>query len=93
MRKLEIIKLSQTEASTLAGEEKFGAANMETTDMMIEETDCVGNQRSEANSPLITSSPGGCKMEIHTFPSLKTERNKLRMPETKSEYHLDARNY
>lgn len=49
----------RTEASTFAGDDVFGSANKERTERSTEDTDCVGSQRSEASSPLISSSPGG----------------------------------
>lgn len=65
-----------TPASTFAGDWSFGSANMDITDINILSTVCMGNQRSDAFSYPHLSSPGSCKIEIHTFPSLSTEKAK-----------------
>ncbi len=35
---------------------------------------CVGFQRSAGLSPLMRSSPGGCRMEMHKLPSLTQQK-------------------
>lgn len=65
-------KFKLTEESTLAGELMLGSESMEITLNMTVVTVWVGNHRSSGNSPLIASSPGGCKMEMQTLPSLYT---------------------
>jgi hypothetical protein len=54
----------------LAGELIFGSLSIEMTESIIVDTVWVGNHRSSASSPLIKSSPGGWRIEIHTRPSL-----------------------
>jgi hypothetical protein len=58
-----------TDASTLAGEEKFGSDNRETTLNITVPGVWVGSQRSSGRSPLISSTPGGWRMEMQTRPS------------------------
>ena len=59
-----------TAASTLAGLSSLGSESMEMTDTMIDSTPKMGRQRSMAvSSGLCASSPGGCRMEMHTLPS------------------------
>mmetsp|Transcript_7607 Transcript_7607/g.28522 ORF Transcript_7607/g.28522 Transcript_7607/m.28522 type:complete len:84 (+) Transcript_7607:380-631(+) len=60
--------LYSTPASTFAGDEQFGSANIEMTDNRIVSGVWMGNQRSSGLSPLISSSPGGCKIEMQTSP-------------------------
>jgi len=57
------------EQSTLAGDCRFGSANMEITLKITFSTLCTGLQRSEACSYMVGSSPGVCNIEMHTFPS------------------------
>ena len=55
-------------ASTLAGEAQFGSDSIDITDSNICSMPIIGRHRSSAfSSP---SSPGGCRMEMHTLPSL-----------------------
>ena len=82
----DLLLRNKTPASTLAGEEQLGSFNKETTDNKMLSTDCVGFHLSSAFSPLITicyilstsiiyligSSPGACKIEIHSLPSVYT---------------------
>lgn len=43
-------------------------ANIDTTEINIFSTDWTGDQRSKLDSYILGSSPGGCKIEIHTSP-------------------------
>ena len=52
-----------------AGLSSFGLDSMEMIDSMIVSTVCTGDQRSFACSYPIGSSPGLCRMEMHTLPS------------------------
>ena len=62
--------LHMTAASMLAGDSSLGSESMDMTDTMIASTPKIGLQRSIADScGLCTSSPGGCKIEMHTLPS------------------------
>lgn len=62
-----------TAASILAGDESFGSVSIDMTDIMICSTPSIGRQRSSASSiGLWGSTPGGCKMEMHTLPSGNT---------------------
>lgn len=70
-----------TAASMLAGDSSLGSESMDMTDTIIASTPKIGLQRSIADScGLCTSSPGGCKIEMHTLPSsctvelIKSER-------------------
>ena len=59
-----------TAASILAGDSSFGSESIETTETMIPSTPRIGRQRSSAVScSLNLSSPGGCRIEMHTLPS------------------------
>ena len=58
-----------TPASTFAGEDKLGSARRDMTDKRIDSTVCVGFHRSAAVSPESGSSPGGCRIEMHSLPS------------------------
>lgn len=44
-------------------------ASIEITLRMTFSTLCTGLQRSEADSYMVGSSPGVCRMEMHTVPS------------------------
>jgi hypothetical protein len=61
-------EVQSTDASTLAGLSQFGSANIDTTDRRIFSTDWTGDHRSELDSYILGSSPGGCKIEMHTSP-------------------------
>lgn len=52
-----------------AGDSSLGELSMEMIDSMIVSTVCTGDQRSLACSYPIGSSPGECRMEMHTRPS------------------------
>ena len=55
--------------SNFIGFKMFLPASMEMTLRMTFSTLCTGLQRSDACSYCVGSSPGVCKMEIHTVPS------------------------
>lgn len=59
-----------TAASTFAGDSKLGSASMEITEMRMVSTVWTGSQRSAAFSYPYRSSPGSCRMEMHTLPTL-----------------------
>lgn len=61
--------VERTEASTFAGEDVLGALKSEMMLRRMVVTVWVGNQRSSGSSPLISSTPGGWRIDIHTFPS------------------------
>ena len=61
-----------TAASTFAGDSSFGSASIEMTLIRIVSTVWTGSHRSEACSYPYLSSPGSCRIEIHTLPSLST---------------------
>ena len=53
----------------MAEQEKDAPANMEMTLRMTFSTLWTGLQRSDADSYMVGSSPGACKMEMQTLPS------------------------
>lgn len=55
-------------ASTFAGLSSFGSANILITLIRIFSTLCIGLHRSDACSYWFGSSPGGCRIDIHTNP-------------------------
>ena len=58
------------EASMLAGELIFGDESIDTTDTKMDSMPMIGRQRSVAlSNSLYLSSPGGCRIEMHTLPS------------------------
>jgi len=58
-----------TAASILAGESSFGSESMEMTDTKMDSTPRIGRHRSSAVSCWFSwSSPGGCRIEMHTTP-------------------------
>ena len=65
-----ISSLNYIDASRFAGDSMFGSFNIEITLIKIASTPRMGLHLSSAVSyAFILSSPGGCKMEIHTLPS------------------------
>lgn len=59
-----------TAASMFAGLSSFGSESIEMTETTICSTPKMGRQRSMADSMgFVASSPGGCKIEMHTLPS------------------------
>jgi len=61
-----------TAASILAGLSSLGSDNMEMTEIKICSTPRIGLHRSSALScEFMASSPGGCRIEMHTRPSGK----------------------
>ena len=70
--------LHMTAASKLAGLSSLGSDNIEITETMMDSTPRMGRHRSIAVScGLKASSPGGCKIEMHTLPSGYTSQQKL----------------
>lgn len=65
--------IERTAASTLAGESRFGSANIEITERRIVSTVCTGNHLSSGFSYPHWSSPGACNIEMHTLPFLSTK--------------------
>ena len=63
-----------TPASTFAGEFIFGSINKFITLVKIASTPRIGLHLSSAFSPDKSSLPGGCNIDIHTFPSLYTNK-------------------
>merc|ERR1711899_139107 len=55
-------------ASTFAGDSSLGSANIEMTETKMVSTVCTGSHLSLAFSYPHRSSPGACKIEIHTSP-------------------------
>ena len=56
-------------ASMFAGLSSFGLLSMEMILTKMVSTVCTGDQRSLASSYPLGSSPGACKMLMHTRPS------------------------
>src|SRR3989338_11609340 len=69
LKKAALSLRHSTEAVTLAGEEKLGSPSMEMTLSRMESTLWVGRHRSSGSSPLMASTPGGWRIDIHTGPS------------------------
>lgn len=61
-----------TAASKLAGDSSLGEDSMEITETRIDSTVCTGNHLSLAFSYPHLSSPGACKIDMHTVPSSYT---------------------
>ena len=57
-----------TPASTLAGEEHSASSRREIMEMRTDSTRWAGDQRSPADSPDISSSPGAWRMEMQRLP-------------------------
>ena len=74
MRRQRFLKASlsflhSTAASMLAGESSFGSESIEMTETRMDSTPNIGRHRSSADScAFIWSSPGGCRIEMHTTP-------------------------
>ena len=59
-----------TAASTLAGDSSFGSVIIDITLIRIDSTVWIGSHLSDAVSYPNLSSPGSCRMEMHTSPFL-----------------------